>query len=91
MWGLAIPTNRPIGPWSFPSFGRTVAPVTPVTREFSNEDLLAWFGEDERNVCGSCGEKACVSLPDATASFCLACDAITIDGQRIDIDRRIPI
>jgi hypothetical protein len=57
----------------------------------SNVDMLAWFDEDERNVCGACGERACVSLPNAATSFCLACNAITLDGKRIDVDRRIPV
>jgi hypothetical protein len=56
----------------------------------TNLDMLAWFSEDERNVCGACGEQACVALSAAVASFCLACGAITIDGQRIDVDGRIP-
>jgi hypothetical protein len=57
----------------------------------SNVDLLAWFSEDERSECGSCGERACVGLPDVVASFCLACGAVTIDGFRIDADLRIAI
>lgn len=57
----------------------------------SNLDLLAWFPEDERHVCGSCGEKACVGLPEARISVCLACNAITLNGERIDVDRRIAI
>jgi hypothetical protein len=59
-------------------------------RMATNVDMLAWFSEDERNVCGACGEKACVSVSAAVALFCLACGAITIDGQRIDVDGRIP-
>jgi len=55
----------------------------------SNLDVLAWFSEDERDVCGSCGAKACVSIDEATASFCLACGAVSIDGIRIDADLRI--
>ena len=55
----------------------------------SNVDLLAWFSEKERNVCGSCGERACVSPRDALASFCLACGAVFVDGVRIDADLRI--
>jgi len=50
----------------------------------SNVDMLAWFSEDERNVCGSCGQRASVSFPDALASFCLACGAISVDGVPID-------
>jgi hypothetical protein len=54
------------------------------------EDMLAWFSEEERNECASCGERACVSLEGAIASFCLACGAVTIDGVRIDRDRKLP-
>ncbi len=57
----------------------------------SNADMLAWVSDEERQVCRSCGEKACVTVANAAASFCLCCDAITIDGVRIDVDRRIPI
>jgi hypothetical protein len=57
--------------------------------EHSNVDLLAWFSEEERTVCGSCDERACVSLPDAFASFCLACGAVSVDGVRIDAELRI--
>jgi hypothetical protein len=52
----------------------------------TNRDLLAWFAEDERGDCSACGERACVSFPEAAASFCLACGAITIDGVRMDVD-----
>jgi hypothetical protein len=48
-------------------------------------DLLAWFSDDEREDCATCGERARVTLPDALASFCLACGAITIDGIEIEI------
>jgi hypothetical protein len=51
----------------------------------SNCDLLDWFSEDERKVCGSCGERACVSLPRVSAHFCLACGAATIAGTRLDV------
>jgi hypothetical protein len=60
-------------------------------RPTSNLDMLAWFREEERDVCVACGENACVSLPNAIASFCLACTAITLDGVRIDVDGRLPI
>jgi hypothetical protein len=56
----------------------------------TNRDLLAWFSEDERSECGECGEKACVSLPDVLARFCLLCGAITVDGVRIDVGGRAP-
>jgi hypothetical protein len=48
-------------------------------------DLLAWFSDDERDDCAKCGERTCVTLPDALASFCLACGAITIDGVEIEL------
>jgi hypothetical protein len=51
----------------------------------ANVDLLAWFSDDEREACAKCGERACVTLPDALASFCLACGAITIDGVEIEL------
>lgn len=54
----------------------------------SNLDLLEWFAEEERQLCGYCGERASVTLPDAQASFCLVCGAVTIDGLRIDVERR---
>ncbi len=54
-------------------------------RAVSNRDLLEWFSDDERKVCSVCNERACVSLPEAAASFCLACGAIHIDGVRLDI------
>jgi hypothetical protein len=55
----------------------------------SNVDLLAWFGEDEREVCLGCGERASVGFPESIASFCLGCGAITIDGVRIDREGRL--
>jgi hypothetical protein len=55
----------------------------------SNVDMLAWFSEDERHVCESCGEKARVSLADVFASFCLACGAVWADGVRVDASPRI--
>jgi hypothetical protein len=58
-------------------------------RTSTNEDLLAWFGDEERDVCNVCGKKACVGFPNVPASFCLACDAITVDGVRVDADRRL--
>jgi NMD protein affecting ribosome stability and mRNA decay len=54
-----------------------------------NVDLLTWFSEEERQVCEDCGERSSVSLPEAVASFCLRCGAITIDGVRVDVDGRI--
>jgi hypothetical protein len=49
-------------------------------------DLLAWFSEDERQACARCGERARVTLPDALASFCLACGAITIGGAELELE-----
>jgi hypothetical protein len=57
----------------------------------SNRDLLEWFAEDERGVCSSCGERACVRLPQVAAHFCLACDAVTIAGIRMDVNREIRV
>ena len=57
----------------------------------TNLDLLEWFGEDERGDCTACGRRACVSLPDVAASFCLGCGAITIGGMRIDAAGAIPL
>ena len=52
--------------------------------ELTNLDMLDWFEKDERHDCGSCGARTAVTLPDAPASFCLSCGAITVDGCRID-------
>jgi hypothetical protein len=57
----------------------------------TNLDMLAWFSEDERSLCKSCGQRAAVSLPEADTCFCLGCAAITIDGVRIDGDRSIAV
>jgi hypothetical protein len=54
--------------------------------ERTTVDLLAWFSDDEREGCSKCGERACVTLPDALASFCLACGAITIEGVEIELE-----
>ena len=51
--------------------------------------MLAWFTEDETDVCESCREHACVTLPDAQASFCLACGAVTVDTVRGDSGLRL--
>jgi uncharacterized protein with ACT and thioredoxin-like domain len=53
--------------------------------------MLAWFTEAERDMCGSCGKRASVTVADALAAFCLACGAITIEGVRFDVDRRLPV
>ena len=60
-------------------------------RTSSNVDMLAWFTEAERFACLSCGDQACVTLPDAIVSFCLSCGAVTIDGVRIDADRHVAV
>jgi hypothetical protein len=57
----------------------------------SNLDLLEPFDEDERAECPSCRQKACVSLPETAACFCLACGAVTIGGLRLDVGREIPV
>ena len=64
--------------------------IGPTLARVIHEDMLGWFTEEERNECGSCGEHACVSLEGALASFCLACGAVTVDGVRIDVDRKLP-
>lgn len=58
-------------------------------RALSNLDMLAWFREDERSLCKSCGQRAAVTLPEVETSFCLGCGAVTVDGVRIDRDLRI--
>jgi hypothetical protein len=58
---------------------------------FRNVDFLAWFSEEERQPCESCGERSAVSVPEAVASFCLNCGAVTIGGLRLDVDRHLPI
>jgi hypothetical protein len=55
----------------------------------TNVDMLAWFSEEKTHVCGSCGERACVTLPDAPRSLCLACGAVSVNGVRIDSGLRI--
>jgi hypothetical protein len=57
---------------------------------FRNVDFLAWFSDDERQLCESCGERSAVTVPAAVASFCLGCGAVTIDGARVDVDSRLP-
>jgi hypothetical protein len=57
----------------------------------SNIDFLRWFDEGEREECGSCGERAAVGFPEVDAVFCLACASVWLQGQRLDVDRRIPV
>jgi hypothetical protein len=64
---------------------------TMLTQPLTNLDLLAWFSEEERNECSSCGRRACVTLPDVAARFCLACGAIHIGGMRLDMNRQVPV
>jgi hypothetical protein len=52
-----------------------------------NRDAI---GVLRRQVCKSCGERAMVSVPEAVASFCLSCGAVTIDGERLDVDGQLP-
>jgi hypothetical protein len=54
-----------------------------------NTDLLAWFTEEERQMCGACGQRARVTVDGALTSFCLSCGAVWLEGERIDVDRRI--
>ena len=56
---------------------------------FTNVDLLAWFSEDEREVCSECGKKACVSFPGLKAAFCPACNAVKVDGEQITLGQAI--
>jgi hypothetical protein len=56
----------------------------------SNVELLAWFPEKERDECVACGKNTCVTLPEAAATFCLACGAVILNGVRVDVDRRLP-
>ena len=50
----------------------------------TNRDFLKWFSDDERSSCPSCGERACVTVEGALATFCLGCGAVWIEGERID-------
>ena len=52
----------------------------------SNIDLLHWFSEDERDECTSCRESAVVTVPEALASFCLACGAVWLEGEALDVN-----
>jgi len=62
-----------------------------VPERLTNVDMLRWFSEDERHVCGFCGERACVTLPEVETVFCLACGAISISGRRIDVGGRVQL
>jgi hypothetical protein len=53
--------------------------------------MLAWFSKDERSLCASCGERAVVTPPEVDTCFCLGCGAITINGLRIDTDRKLAV
>src|SRR3954464_11414859 len=83
--GATKTSFRPIGVRREPAY------LGGVRDAFSNDDMLAWFSEDERECCSACGERACVSLAAALASFCMACGAIKVDGRRIDTDGRITV
>ena len=71
-------------------FGRSVGGLVSEPSVPRNVDFLAWFSEDERQACEGCGERSVVGVPEAVASFCLHCGAVTIDGVRVDIDGRLP-
>jgi hypothetical protein len=62
-----------------------------VPPEETNVDLLEAFSEDERAECSSCGERACVKLREAPATFCLSCGAVRVGGMRLDIGRNVPV
>jgi hypothetical protein len=57
----------------------------------TNIDLLGWFDESERAQCGSCQQRTAVGLPGADTTFCLDCGAVWLHGERLDLDRRIPL
>ena len=59
------------------------------TTGITSRDLLAWFDDEERQVCSDCGEKACVSFPGLSAAFCLACNAVKVDGRKISLDEKV--
>lgn len=54
----------------------------------SNIDMLAWFSDDERSLCPTCGERTCVTLAEAFASFCLGCGAIVVNDRTIPPPRK---
>ena len=56
----------------------------------SNVDLLGWFTAEERHQCANCHATALVSVPEALASFCLACGAVWLEGERLDLNGHIP-
>jgi hypothetical protein len=58
--------------------------VGPLT----NVDLLDWFSDEERGLCSDCGQHACVGLPGLTASFCLACNSVKVDGKTITLSEK---
>jgi hypothetical protein len=87
------PSSGQIGRAAYAGFRCFVVALFAVQSQSSlrrNVDFLAWFGEDERQVCKSCGERTMVSVPEAVASFCLSCGAVTIDGERLDVDGQLP-
>jgi hypothetical protein len=63
-------------------------PGETISTARTNADFLAWFAEEERQTCTACNERSRVTVPEAVASFCLACGAVWLDGVRIDVDRR---
>lgn len=58
---------------------------------WSNIDFLAWFSDDERRNCASCGKRTAVGFPEADSVFCLSCGAVWLHGDRVDVDLRIPV
>jgi hypothetical protein len=70
---------------------RNVVLLMSQPEPLDNVDLLAWFSEDERQMCEGCGEPSAVSIPDAVALFCLRCGAVTVEGVRLDLDLVIPV
>lgn len=57
----------------------------------TNLDLLEWFDESERAFCRACGHQTAVQLPEARATFCLGCGAVSVDGVRLDTNGRFDL
>lgn len=89
---MPFPEPR-IGRAAYTGFRRYVvvlALLVSQSRSLRNVDMLAWFSEDERQVCECCGEPSAVSIPDTPAAFCLR-SAVTIEGVRLDVDGVITV
>jgi hypothetical protein len=94
MPAFVVVSRTSIGPAAYTGFrwfGVAWVLLVSQPEPLDNVDLLAWFSEDERHVCESCGDRSAVSVPDALASFCLRCGAVTIEGVRPDLDLVIPV